>query len=1092
MWPPVEHPIGTPWRLELLGPPRLTGPDGPVDVAAPKANLLLWLVAGHWPAAVSRGWLTNALYPDVPEREARRNLTNLLSRLGHWLPPRPLRAELDRLRWDEAAGVALDLAELTTRAAAADADSMEAAARLWRGPFLEGVSPDGSEELEDWLRIERRRWSERYVELLDRLVDGELAAGRAREAEAWARRALVEEPAAERFHRVRILARRESGDRAGALAAFDEYVRAMADLGLAPDARMAALRDEIARGNDGRAAQPRTHAGSPAEPCGAEPPRAHPGAAPGEPCLVGRDDLLEAASAALCAAARGRGPQVVLLRGDAGVGKSRVASALVERHGPAARDGYASRLIGHCHEATIDLPFAPLVEALDTALRAVEVDDLGVEDVWLAELGRLLPRLQAQMPDLTPRPAPDADVRRQRLFQSVARFLGALPGPTLLLIEDVHWLDAASRSLLAMLAHDTPTPGLTILLTCRRHEAPPEVSRLLGELHRRGRLVRFDVEPLAPEAMQTLVDQLATDPTHELADWVYLQTGGNPLYAIHLVRSLPAREATTGSAPSPNAIPEAIGDLVGDALARLNPPARDLALAVAVCPWGAPFEFARAVVSVDEGPALDALDALIRASVLSEGAAGELVFTHDLVRRAVDGSMTAARRRSLHARAFRLLAKTASGRPADWAPRLAFHAIQGQLWQEALNWSQIAADVAEGIAASREAGEHLTNALAALQQLAPSADTRRRSIELRLRMVGNLVALPMPRTESVLAEAERDADTVEDAQLRLRLALARVTRLSVRGRVREGLPAAEALLATAREAGDPRLLAHAQRALGLFHSYEGDLPGALGLLHEAVENGRRAGDQEVQLSALGTIAVMHGTRGEFATAQEVLDRLASTAAPFTTPLATSYLRTNTARVRFSQGRWHEALQAAEEAIQLAREAGHELAELIGSWTLGPALLGAGEPAAAVEALGTTIAAHERADSRCLLDRLYAHLAIAEATLGNADGARLALARALTIAREEGCRYGIALAAHASGVLAALERDALGAAEHLRRAVERFAALGARPDVARSLASLAKLTPVAEEAESAGAHALALAAELGLHDFAPAHDVALAS
>src|SRR5579885_2996078 len=256
MWPPVEHPIGTPWRLELLGPPRLTGPDGPVDVAAPKANLLLWLVAGHWPAAVSRGWLTNALYPDVPEREARRNLTNLLSRLGHWLPPRPLRAELDRLRWDEAAGVALDLAELTTRAAAADADSMEAAARLWRGPFLEGVSPDGSEELEDWLRMERRRWSERYVELLDRLVDGELAAGRAREAEAWARRALVEEPAAERFHRVRILARRESGDRAGALAAFDEYVRAMADLGLAPDARMAALRDEIARGNDGRAAQP--------------------------------------------------------------------------------------------------------------------------------------------------------------------------------------------------------------------------------------------------------------------------------------------------------------------------------------------------------------------------------------------------------------------------------------------------------------------------------------------------------------------------------------------------------------------------------------------------------------------------------------------------------------------------------------------------------------------------------------------------------------------------------------------------------------------------------------------------------------------
>jgi DNA-binding SARP family transcriptional activator/tetratricopeptide (TPR) repeat protein len=1084
MWPPVEHPIGAPWRLELLGPPRLTGPGGRVEVAAPKANLLLWLVAAHWPTPVPRGWLTNVLYPNIPEREARRNLTNLLSRLGHWLPPRPLHAELDALRWDESAGVALDLAEFSTRAAAPDVGTLETARRLWRGPFLDGASADGSEELEDWLRIERRRWSERYVELLDRLVDAAMTGGRAREAERWARLALVEEPAAERFHRVRMLARREAGDRAGALAAFDEYVRAMADVDLTPDPRMVALRDEIARGSGERGGPSPTRAGVRAEPRGAEHPRGHPGAAPGEPRLVGREDLLNAASAALSAAARGRGPPIVLLRGAAGVGKSRVARALVERNGPATRDGYASRLVGHCHEATIDLPFAPFVEALDAALCTVEVGDLGVADVWLAELGRLLPRLQGQIPGIAPRPAPDADIRRQRLFQSVARFLGALPGPTLLLLEDVHWLDAASRSLLAALAHDASTTGLAILLTQRHQEAPPEISRLLGDLHRRGRLVRFDVEPLALDATRTLVDQLIADPTHELAAWVYHQTGGNPLYAIHLVRSLPAREATTGSVPNPDAIPEAISDLVGDTLDRLDPPARDLALAVAVCPWGAPFEFARAVAGVDEAPALDALDALVGASVLSEGAAGELVFSHDLVRRAVEGSMTAARRRSLHARAFRLLAETASRRPTDWAPRLAFHAIHGQLWREALYWSQIAADAAEGIAAGREAGEHLANALSALQRLTPSAETRRQAIELRLRMVGNLVALPMPRTESVLADAERDADAVEDAQLRLRLALARVTQLSVRGRVREGLPAAEALLATAHEVGDPRLLAHAQRALGLLSSYEGDLPRALGLLHEAIENGRRAGDQEVQLSALGTIAVMHGTRGEFASAQEALDRLAAEAAPLTTPLAASYIRTNVARVRYSQGRWAEAVREAEEAVARAREAGHDLAELIGSWTLGPALLGAGEPGAAVEALGATIAAHERADSRGLLDRLYGHLAIAEAALGNADGARRALARALTIAHEEGCRYGIALAAQASGALAVVEGDALGAAEHLRRAVDGFAALGAQPDVARCLARLARCTPDPAEAASASARALTLATELGLHDLAP--------
>src|SRR5207253_74451 len=159
--------------------------------------------------------------------------------------------------------------------------------------------------------------------------------------------------------------------------------------------------------------------------------------------------------------ARAGQPQAVLVMGEAGIGKTRLTSEFVAW----GRAQGAEVLVGHVFEMGGRLPYQPLVEALRERLEAENAPEDLLDDLWLAELSRLLPELRVRYPDL-PVPTEDELTARGQLFEAVARLFDALArrAPLVLLLDDMHWLDGASLDLLRYLGHSWKEHGSRVLL----------------------------------------------------------------------------------------------------------------------------------------------------------------------------------------------------------------------------------------------------------------------------------------------------------------------------------------------------------------------------------------------------------------------------------------------------------------------------------------------------------------------------------------------------------------------------------------------------------------------------------------------------
>jgi predicted ATPase len=153
--------------------------------------------------------------------------------------------------------------------------------------------------------------------------------------------------------------------------------------------------------------------------------------------------------------------QGVLVVGEAGVGKTRLAKEFVSW----TRAQGADVMIGHAFEMRGHLPYQLLIEALRERLERENAPEDLLEDLWLAELSRLLPELRVRYPDLPP-PAGDELTARTRLFEAVVRLLDVLArrAPLILLLEDLDWIDEASLDLVRYLAHAGKEHGTRALL----------------------------------------------------------------------------------------------------------------------------------------------------------------------------------------------------------------------------------------------------------------------------------------------------------------------------------------------------------------------------------------------------------------------------------------------------------------------------------------------------------------------------------------------------------------------------------------------------------------------------------------------------
>jgi DNA-binding SARP family transcriptional activator len=265
-------------RLRLLGAPSVQDDAREIYMPSQKAQALLCYLAAEADRSFARGQIIALLWEESSEREGRNSLSTVLTRLRQSLPVFPLRAEGDTLAWQSSSDVWVDLHAFQSASRSAQPDRsaqggdaaqrlqrLEQAAALYRGDFLDGFSVRDSESYDEWLRLERERWQQRWLNVLDQLIEGYAAAGAWTQALDHARRATTADPLQERFHRALMQLHYQAGDRAAALAQYricrDVLER---ELGVEPDVETTALYQSIAEGSLERGARPASAAARPA------------------------------------------------------------------------------------------------------------------------------------------------------------------------------------------------------------------------------------------------------------------------------------------------------------------------------------------------------------------------------------------------------------------------------------------------------------------------------------------------------------------------------------------------------------------------------------------------------------------------------------------------------------------------------------------------------------------------------------------------------------------------------------------------------------------------------------------------------------
>jgi predicted ATPase len=336
-----------------------------------------------------------------------------------------------------------------------------------------------------------------------------------------------------------------SGRQAEALGVFQAARRTLAqELGIDPSPWLRQLEGDILRQAPGLDWTPPASQADQPPPLEATGPPVDPSATPSPPptdqgVLVGREAQLAALDAALARAAAGRG-RLVLVAGEPGIGKTRLAQELAGR---AALEGVGVAW-GRCYEGEGAPAFWPWVQVMRQLLAEVAPAELaGLVGRSGAELSQLLPELQELIPGVERPPVVELAAARFRLYQAAAGLLGRLgeARPLLVVVDDLHWADVGSLGLLGFLAAELRTTHLLVVGTYRELEVATgqALAETLGALAREPVVERITLGGLgAAEVARLVANIIGTRPAERLVGAVHDRTEGNPFFVTELLRLL--------------------------------------------------------------------------------------------------------------------------------------------------------------------------------------------------------------------------------------------------------------------------------------------------------------------------------------------------------------------------------------------------------------------------------------------------------------------------------------------------------------------------------------------------------------------------
>ena len=708
---------------------------------------------------------------------------------------------------------------------------------------------------------------------------------------------------------------------------------------------------------------------------------AMPGSSVGRPLpLVGREEEIRSLIRLLDAAERGS-PSTVFLAGDGGIGKTRLAEALVDA---ALRRGWTAPM-GRAYPVETGVPYALFSDALLPTLKAVEPSTLAVlSRGGEYELSRLFPSLELRTP--VPRSSSHGDAAeiKSRLLWNFSQFLGRLSTrrPLLIVLENLQWADESSLELLHFVARQLQAHRIAIL--CTYNDAQRGANSALANTERSlvalGVATVMRLGPLSQRDTYTLLaDVFAADADAigEFAATLFDRTRGNPFFIDQMIKSLVdsgrlRREGASwvGWETTDLELPHTIRDALVARLARLSPAARSIADLAAVFGSRVSYAALAAVSQLPDADIVGAIDELRRDRVLVDVDGTEdphYDFTHPMLQATLYAELGNARARLLHGSIAAALEQLYGAAAPEHADELAVHfsrAASRESAPKAARYLARAGRSALGRYATREAATYLAAALELFDRDVDGELTRARedlaslvedlarvrqrngeydratvlwrraleyarerndvaragSIERRLGLT-SFWAGQVDDAFAHYASALEAAAQAGDERLSARVRIAQASAYQQLGRAGEALGELGEALRIAERVGDAGMLARIHRALMQLHMFIGHGPEAHAHGERAIDYSKASGERAVTWSAHWGIAVLSGLTGntpELALHVREAERIAH---DLGSPVLSAWTSEVSIEYASGIGDWHSGLALADRTIPVARAVG---------------------------------------------------------------------------------------------------------------------------------------------------------------------------
>jgi len=649
--------------------------------------------------------------------------------------------------------------------------------------------------------------------------------------------------------------------------------------------------------------------------------------------LIDRESELGELKAALESMLSARG-QVVLIAGEPGIGKTRLAEELLVY----ARLRGCLALTGRCYEQEVAIPYLPIAEVLSGAVRALP--DERLEEALgphAPEIVKLVPQLAARIATLEPSPPLEPNQERLRLYESVRAFLSALTRrqPLVVLLDDLHWADGGTLQLLRHVARGLRAERMLVVGTYRDVEvdrAHP-LSTVLAEMNRERLFRRVLVRGLTPEHVAAMIQatfQTRNPVSDEMRSLIYRETEGNPFFVEevlkHLVETGAIYRADGGwerKTIEELDVPQSVREVIGRRLERVSEPCRRALTVASVIGRRFTFEVLQQAEGVREEDLLDALEEAEKAQIVREQASGresEYEFGHALIREVLYDGLAHRRRRGHHQKVGEAIEVVYVARLDDVVEELAHHFTQSQTAdaEKAITYSLQAAEKSMSLFAYEEAVRFYRNALDLLEE---------KGDEVRAAEVYAALGLPftyLDKTDEAVRTYERalgfydqNGNRREAARLHLLIGHALQYSWDFLG----ALPHLKEALAGVDPVAQREdvLLAHVDLARA--HAFLRDLEAAARHATEGIRIAGEIGHRSREAHALATLGLVAHRHGRKEEAKELYRRAIVAGRTTRDPegrVALGRALNNLALISFEEGNHEEALALNREALDAAK------------------------------------------------------------------------------------------------------------------------------------------------------------------------------